>query len=336
MLHFFNNHYKLFGGALSLFLILTFFVAIRPAITNEKQNAPLPDSAPLSEAAVKGKALFVANGCVACHTQQVRNVDMDKVWGSRPGLPADYAAMKRTDFWRNTATLMGTERTGPDLTSVGGRQPSLEWNLVHLYNPRIVVATSIMPSYPWLFDVRQKVTDNDIVVHVPERFRTKSGTVVAKHEALQLVAYLQTLKQTKLPEQISAPEFLYPQPAKLQANNDADNKALPDGKALYATHCQACHQENGEGLKGAFPALKGSKIVTDPDPGLMLSIVMKGYDARPEFGTMPAVGTNANLTAEEIAAIINHERTSWGNNASSVTSEEVLKLVQAMKQIPAL
>ena len=35
------------------------------------------------------------------------------------------------------------------------------------------------------------------------------------------------------------------------------------------------------------------------------------------YGVMPAVGTNANLTAEEVAAIMNHERTSWGNNVKS-------------------
>ena len=94
-----------------------------------------PNAEPLSEQAIKGKAIYIANGCVACHTQQVRNVDMDKVWGTRPSIAADYAGNNRTDFWRNTATLMGTERTGPDLTNIGNRQPSIDWNLVHLYNP---------------------------------------------------------------------------------------------------------------------------------------------------------------------------------------------------------
>jgi cytochrome c oxidase cbb3-type subunit 2 len=83
-----------------------------------------------------GKNVYIANGCVGCHTQQVRNVDMDKVWGERPGIAADYAGIKRTDFWRNTATLMGTERTGPDLTNIGKRQSSLAWNLLHLYTGR--------------------------------------------------------------------------------------------------------------------------------------------------------------------------------------------------------
>jgi len=149
---FFNNHTKLFTTAFFFFAVLTLFVAIIPAISNQQRNAPLPSAVPLSDDARKGKELFIANGCVACHTQQVRNVEMDSRWGRRPGIAADYASMKRMDVWRNTATLAGTERTGPDLTDVGNRQPSLDWNLVHLYNPRIVVKESMMPAYPWLFE----------------------------------------------------------------------------------------------------------------------------------------------------------------------------------------
>ena len=135
-MEFFNNHKKLFITALGLFVALTIIVAILPAISNQENNAPLPNYVPLSEQAILGKKSFIANGCVACHTQQVRNVDMDKKWGDRPGIAADYASISRTDFWRNTATLMGTERTGPDLTNIGKRQPSVAWNLLHLYQPR--------------------------------------------------------------------------------------------------------------------------------------------------------------------------------------------------------
>jgi len=175
-MEFFDNQKKLFGAATLLFLLLTAFVAIIPALNNERNNAPLPGAPEMSEDALAGKALYVSNGCVACHTQQVRNVDMDKMWGERPGIPADYAANRRTDFWRNTATLMGTERTGPDLTSIGTRQPSQDWHLVHLYNPRIVVRESMMPAYPWLFEYKDQPTETDIVVSVPEEYHRSTGT----------------------------------------------------------------------------------------------------------------------------------------------------------------
>lgn len=326
---FFDNHKKLFGTALGLFLGLTVIVAILPAVKNQNDNAPLPGAVKLSADALAGKESFVANGCVACHTQQVRNVDMDRVWGSRPGIAADYADIKRMDFWRNTATLMGTERTGPDLTNVGVRQPSLAWNLLHLYQPRAVVEKSIMPAYPWLFEVKDEVGKNEVEVSVPAEFRKGvNGKIIARKEALDLVAYLQSLRQTPLPDGKVSPEFLYKKEEKLVQANAIN---LPDGEALYIQNCASCHQPNGEGLKGAFPPLKGSPVVLGDDIELFVSIIMQGYDARPEYAVMNAVGRDNGLSAAEVAAIINHERTSWGNDAGIVTAEVVEKIIEFLE-----
>ena len=326
----FDNHKKLFRTAALFFIGLTILVAIVPALNNQKNNAPLPNAEPISKDAIKGKAIYIANGCVGCHTQQVRNIDMDKVWGERPGIPADYAGNHRTDFWRNTATLMGTERTGPDLTNIGTRQPSIEWNLVHLYNPRIVVKESIMPAYPWMFTVKKEPAKGDVIVNVPPAYvEGKQGKVVATKEAIYLVAYLQSLKQTKLPDGSPAPEFLYKKEEKKQASS-VQTKEL-DGAALYTANCQSCHQANGEGLPGAFPSLKGSQVVLNDNPEQMVDIIMNGYDAKPGFGVMPPVGSNAGLSVEEIVAIMNHEKTSWGNNAKKVSPDEIQKLIEFVK-----
>lgn len=327
----FNNHKKLYKTAFLLFATLTLFVAILPALNNQANNKVLPTAEPLSEAALHGKSLFIENGCVACHTQQVRNVDMDKVWGSRPGIAADYAGNERISTYINTATLMGTERTGPDLTNVGNRQPSLEWNLLHLYQPRAVVSKSIMPAYKWLFDVKENPDKNDVVVNVPADFmKGINGKVVATKDALDLVAYLQSLKQAPLPDGTEKPEFLYKQ-VKAKATGANDMVRL-DGQALYAANCQSCHQENGEGLKGAFPALKGSPIVQNDNPETLINIIMQGYNAREEYGVMPSIGANNNLTAAEVAAIANHERSSWGNNARKISIEEVTKIISNIQK----
>ena len=330
-MEFFDNHKKLFRTALGLFVGLTIVVAIMPAINNQDNNEPLPGYEPLSQEAYLGKKSFIANGCVACHTQQVRNVDMDNVWGGRPGIPADYAGISRTDFWTNTATLMGTERTGPDLTNIGSRQPSLAWNLLHLYQPRAVVEKSIMPAYPWLFEVKNELGEKDVEVVVPDAYRKGiSGRIVATQEALQLVAYLQSLKQTPLPDGKLPMEFLYKK-KEIPVVVNGNNANLPDGKLLYTNNCMSCHQANGEGLKGAFPSLKGSPIVLGNDLELFVNIIMLGYDARPEYAVMNAVGLDNNLTPEEVTAIINHEKTSWGNNAKTVTPEEVKKIMDFIK-----
>lgn len=331
----FNNHKKLFWSALGLFVFLTLFVALIPATKNQEANAPLPGFVPLSESAFRGKRSYIANGCVACHTQQVRNVDMDKMWGERPGIAADYAGIERTDFWRNTATLMGTERTGPDLTNIGKRQPSLAWNLLHLYQPRAVVPSSIMPAYPWLFVEKTELDSNDVEINVPKEFRKgRTGKIVASQEALDLVSYLQSLKQVELPTGQTAGDFLYKKeiiPTNFENNIGEILSDLPNGELFYNNNCASCHQSNGEGLKGAFPSLKGSPIAQGDDIELFTNIIMLGYDARPEFAVMNAVGTNNNLTPEEVAAIMNYVRTSWGNDAKKVSMEEVKKIMDFIK-----
>lgn len=333
-MEFFNNHKKLFLAAISFFLALTLLMAIIPALYIQDNNAPLPGAEPLTGAALRGKEIYIANGCIGCHTQQVRNVDMDKTWGSRPSIAADYATDHRMSIWRNTATLMGSERTGPDLTNIGERQPSIDWQLLHLYQPRAVVKQSIMPAYQWLFEYKEKPGKNDKVVNVPDEYiRGRKGKIVAGPEALDLVAYLLSLKQIKLPTGLPPKEFLYKKEAKVATGGAAASTEL-DGVALFTANCQACHQENGEGLKGAFPPLKGSSIVLSDSAELMVNIIMNGYTGLESqgYGPMPPVGTTNNLSAAEISAIMNHEKTSWGNNAKKVTPDEIQKLMDAVKK----
>ena len=328
----FSNHKRLYTTASLMFLVLTILVAVLPALNNQKNNHPLPGSEPLTAAQQHGKNVYIANGCVACHTQQVRNVDMDKMWGSRPSIAADYAGNKRISPWVNTATLMGTERTGPDLTNIGTRQSSIDWQLLHLYQPRAVVRQSIMPSYSFLFEIKKHPGKNDVVVNVPDKyFDTAQGKIVATKEAMDLVAYLLSLKQIKLPDGTPDPDFLYKRQQKTNSTTAANAGAL-NGVALYTANCQSCHQENGEGLKGAFPPLKGSPVVNNDNPEMMINIIMKGYDARQDYGVMPPVGTNSNLKPEEVAAIINHERSSSGNNARQIPVEEVQKIMDFIKK----
>jgi cytochrome c oxidase cbb3-type subunit 2 len=125
-------------------------------------------------------------------------------------------------------------------------------------------------------------------------------------------------------------EFLYKKKEMAPATN-GNPLNLPDGQVLYTQNCASCHQANGEGLKGAFPSLKGSPVVLGNDLELFVNIIMQGYDPRPEFAAMPAVGINNNLTPEDVTAIINHEKTSWGNEAKKVTPDEVKKIMDFIK-----
>ena len=236
------------------------------------------------------------------------------------------------DVWRQSPSILGSERTGPDLTNIGKRQSGSEWHLLHLYNPRIVVKESIMPGYPWMFTEKDsaQVTKNDVVVPVPKKYLSNPAKkIVASRKALNLVAYLVSLKQTDLPE-AAIPAFIPASKKKMMAAAGGQGD-LPDGTALYAQHCAACHQPDGTGLAGAFPALVGSPIVNDTDIDLYVKIILQGYDARKEFGVMP--GFADQLTDEEITAIINHERTSWGNKSEPVKVESVKTIRDFVMQL---
>jgi cbb3-type cytochrome oxidase cytochrome c subunit len=74
---------------------------------------------PPSGMAVRGREVYAANGCVYCHSQQIRpdyvSADIDRKWGERRSAPRDYLF--------DRPVLLGQERMGPDLSNLGKRAP---------------------------------------------------------------------------------------------------------------------------------------------------------------------------------------------------------------------
>ena len=98
------------------------------------------------------------------------------------------------------------------------------------------------------------------------------------------------------------------------------------GALLYKTNCASCHQDNGQGLPAIFPPLAGDPVVTSASATRHIEIVLFGLRGKKIKGVSyasPMVAWGNQLSDKKIAAIINHERTSWGNNAPTVTIEQV-------------
>lgn len=150
-----------------------------------------PQLKPYSDTQLAGRAVYIANGCVYCHSQQVRDdrITSDSSRFGRVSVPADYVY----DF----PHLLGTMRTGPDLINVGARLPDRAWQLAHLYQPRALVPWSIMPSFPFLFEIRDRAYAGEETVELPAPYAAPPGKViVARPEASRLVDYLLSLDRS--------------------------------------------------------------------------------------------------------------------------------------------
>lgn len=181
---------RLAAGAAVALGVATAALVVLPYVQVRDVERPAA-LAPYTEAQLRGRAVYVSNGCVYCHSQQPRDrgmaPDAERGWG-RPSVPADY--------YYDRPHLLGTMRTGPDLLNIGARQPSADWNLGHLYQPRAYVKESNMPAFPFLFRQKDRAEDGDRVVTLPPGHTPPGKVVVATREALDLVAYLQSLDRT--------------------------------------------------------------------------------------------------------------------------------------------
>ena len=184
-----ENEVKLAAGAMVTLGLATAALVVLPYI-QVRDVKPPEGLKPYTSAELRGRASYIANGCVYCHSQQPRSEsfapDAKRGWG-RASVPGDY--------YYDKPHLLGSMRTGPDLMNIGVRQPSKDWHLGHLYQPRAYVPGSIMPPYPYLFDIKDKAEPGEEAIKLPPGYTPPGKVVVPTPEALDLVRYLQALKR---------------------------------------------------------------------------------------------------------------------------------------------
>jgi len=156
--------------------------------TNTLDTAELYPSA-RSGLAKRGADVYRAEGCMECHTEQIRprelGSDIKRGWGIRFTVAQDYLG--------NNPVMLGIQRVGPDLTNISTRRPERLWHLQHLYNPQALMPGSMMPPYRYLFERRRishARSENALeMANVPAGFE-----VVPTERAEALVAYLLSLR----------------------------------------------------------------------------------------------------------------------------------------------
>jgi cytochrome c oxidase cbb3-type subunit 2 len=185
------TEFKLVTGALTALGIAAVMLVGAPYFLLHNL-APPPALKAYNAQQLRGRAVYISNGCLYCHSQQPRDPaqapDMTRGWG-RPSVAADYAY--------DTPHLLGTSRTGPDLFNIGARQPSEDWQLGHLYQPRAYTQGSIMPAFPFLFSVHPGApAPGEKAINLPPQYARAGMTVVATQKGRDLVAYLLSLDHT--------------------------------------------------------------------------------------------------------------------------------------------
>jgi cytochrome c oxidase cbb3-type subunit II len=249
------------GGLIAFFTVVAIVVWL-PIHTFDPP--PSDDWAPLSDTAVKGRNLFASNGCYTCHSGYSRPQDVryanyflyPKV--SQPG-----------DFYGSdqSPNLLGTERTGPDLSQESGWHPD-DWQRAHFYDPRYMDPLSLMPDMNSLFSDKQV---DELVTYVETRSGKSgllryAGQLYAKHIVLVNQGFPEPYKGfqgasnpplepnedgLKPPEgqleeapnlsQIDRSYWLSGNPLPVTEQN------LYRGKEVFLDRCVGCHGEKGDG-----------------------------------------------------------------------------------------
>jgi cytochrome c oxidase cbb3-type subunit 2 len=197
-----------------LFMWLLFVVAPwselghLPPVINAADNSITPGDRP-NEAHV-GEGVYAANGCVYCHTQQVRadtsGADLVRGWGTADnddGKPVTRRSFPRDYIW-DRQVFLGNSREGADLSNVAQRYPDAGKLYDFLYDPRLPDIHTSMPAYRFLFITRRidGQPSQDALVLPREDAPPAGFEIVPTPEARALVAYLLSLKNDySLPEE---------------------------------------------------------------------------------------------------------------------------------------
>jgi mono/diheme cytochrome c family protein len=143
-------------------------------------------------------------------------------------------------------------------------------------------------------------------------FVQHSGQYLTQADALAIARYLKSKSKADTPSSTSRSLHMA--------------TSSPAAQTLYQTHCASCHGKNGEGKPHAYPALAGNPAVVLTQPENLIQMALYGgygpsTEGRPRpFGMPPYLFT---LDNQQIADVLNHIRSQWGNQAPAVSPIQV-------------
>ncbi|MBI2951301.1 cbb3-type cytochrome c oxidase subunit II [bacterium] len=116
-----------------------------------------PDARSFAKALRLGREVYIAEACWHCHSQFVRPVSNEDLRFGPVSTVEEYTNEM------NLPHLFGTRRVGPDLIRESGKR-SNDWHAAHFYEPRFVAPYSVMPSYRWFFDAKDRPNERGLAI----------------------------------------------------------------------------------------------------------------------------------------------------------------------------
>jgi cbb3-type cytochrome oxidase cytochrome c subunit len=228
-----------------IFLTIIFVTAILPATTFQPEATAAAHLYTASE--WRGREVYKREGCVYCHSQFVRYQDREMGEMVQAG-----------DYVHETPHLLGTERTGPDLSNVGGKYPDA-WHWAHHMQPRSVKPGSLMPSFSYLKDEEM----SDLIAYLQTLGRERE--LAARRRGMQPQQVTGSVRGQfkQIPQQtgndeaagsntpitwLEAPQELRDEWKRISKNVDPNNSAIANsGRGIYMQNCAVCHGVTGRG-----------------------------------------------------------------------------------------
>jgi cytochrome c oxidase cbb3-type subunit 2 len=289
-------------GSMFAFITVVVMVVVLPTTTFEPE--PSDNWRPLTELEQQGRDVFLANGCLYCHSGFNRPQDVlaDQYYVyARAAEPGDYTGPDESP------NLFGTQRTGPDLSQAGGYHPD-DWHIAHYTNARYTTPLSVMPRFDYL-------SEEDVAALIA--FTQARGGQLADVRS----DHQETMKELNIAAgDVAAPGEVgdrtdgYPSAGAIMSLMTMDrgywftDNPLPvteqnllRGRQVFEQRCQGCHGSTGNGngpaafylnpSPAAFDVADDQMTGSDTSPGTYYWRILRGVPgtAMENFGTRLSV-----------------------------------------------
>lgn len=229
-------------GVVMVVIAATFINVIWHVYT--MRHMPSEQWKPRTKSAARGREIYIANGCTYCHSQYIRPQD----WG----IGAERIA-KSGDYFSDRPHLLGSERTGPDLSQEGGEHPD-DWHLAHFINPRYTRPRSLMPRFEYLGK-----KDIDLLIAYVQSLGGKNADArVAMQRRFQ--SEMQGMEMGEDSQIRWLHSRVPPGWRIIPTESPVTSASVARGEKIYQDYCLGCHGAVGDGNGPAAEYLMSKPI----------------------------------------------------------------------------